>query len=292
MPSDDDLFIGDQLDKPENRMNHVLFGLFINNEYRREILRQLDMSENAIIYKPKDQIWGGTSARPDFAIESYDGRILAYIEVELDKDPAQLDRYRRHAGVPVYSFGREDRDHNITLQTLVKIAEDISEEGPDPQFVLMVRHFAKQVSEASGIRKSPPRGPVKAEMLKTPLGKALTTAGMVNWGEDAPKRGRFYGWTRGPNGLGVGVFSRQSNDKIVSLFYLQAGRPIIHFRSYSRLVEYLPDRRAELDAWADFIELRLGGDTRTIGRRETSPAELNLVEANVVELLDVMLHLQ
>ncbi len=116
MPTEDDLFVNDDLDNSaENRLNHVLFGLFLKDEYRSEVLRRLGVSEEAIIYKPSSRPWG----RPDFAIESLNGETLGYIEVELDKDQAQLDGYRANAGAPVYSFGRAEEDHDITLWELV-----------------------------------------------------------------------------------------------------------------------------------------------------------------------------
>ena len=42
MPTDEELFINDDLENSlENRLNHVLFGLFLNDHYRREVLRCL-----------------------------------------------------------------------------------------------------------------------------------------------------------------------------------------------------------------------------------------------------------
>ena len=74
----------------ENRLNHVLFGLFLNDHYRREVLQRLGVTGDAVIYKPCNLPGGG--GPPDFVIESLDGRITGYIEVELDKNPEQLDR--------------------------------------------------------------------------------------------------------------------------------------------------------------------------------------------------------
>ena len=55
MPSDEDLFINDDLKNSlENRLNHVLFGLFLNDRYRREVLRCLGITEDAVIYKPSN----------------------------------------------------------------------------------------------------------------------------------------------------------------------------------------------------------------------------------------------
>ncbi len=289
MPLEDDLFVNDDLDNSaENRLNHVLFGLFLKDEYRREILRRLGVAQDAIIYKPSNRSWG----RPDFAMESRHGDTLGYIEVELDKDLGQLAHYQANAEASVYSFGREKRDHNITLQELVGIGECIVENDPAPQFELMVRHFAKQVSEAAGNRKAPPPGPVQAQ-LKTPLGKALLKVGMVNWGEEPIRPGKLYGRTNGPDGISVRVFApkRKGSDKTVGLLNITAGRPVVRFAIHSHLAGYLHDnKRAALDEWADFIEQQLDGDIRITGTRHC-PIDLSVVEDNVDDMLEAMLPL-
>ena len=287
MPSEDDLFVNDDLsNSAENRLNHVLFGLFLKDEYRRAVLQRLAVAEDAIIYKPTNQPWG----RPDFAIESNGGKILGYIEVELDKNLAQLKGYRDLAGVPVYSFGRAEEDHSITLEELVKIGIDILKEDPAPQFSLMVKHFRKQVQEAAGVRKSAPPMPVQAQ-LETPLGKALLKAGMVQWGEGPVRPGKLFGRTHRRDGISVRVFSPKSSGRTVGLFHITGGRREVRFASYSHLAQYLPDKRAALDHWADFIEQRLDGDIRIIGTRY-HPVGLSVVEDTVDDMLQATLPLR
>ena len=287
MPHDDDLFVNDDLNNSaENRLNHILFGLFVNDRYRREVLRQLGVSENSVIYKPVNRDWG----RPDFAIESYEGETIGYIEVELDKDEEQLERYRSKAEVSVYSFGRLEADHDVTLCQLVKIGKDVPGRESTPQLDVMVRHFAKQVTEASGIRKNSPTGPVKAQ-LNTPLGKALVKAGMVNWGDEPVRLGGIFGRANGPDGLSARVFSHETGDKTVSVFSIRAGGPLVDFSSYSHLADNLPaNKKAELESWADMVEHFLDGDVRSIGGR-VCRIPISVVEEHVDEVVGALMGL-
>ena len=298
MPAENDLFVNDDLkNSAENRMNHVLFGLFLHDGYRREVLDRLGVDGDAIIYKPCDRPWG----RPDFAIESHGGKTLGYIEVELDKDLVQLNRYRNCAEVPVYSFGREQIDHNITLQALVDIGEDAAGEGSTPQFYLMTRHLAKQVRESAGHRKNSAPAPVQ-DQLETRLGEALLRAGMVNW-----KKGfrlqpcQFYGRTNGSAGISVRVFSPKPKvDKTVSLFNITGGRPIVEFSGYAHLSAYLPRhvREAVLDGWRGFIWQRFHDDIKARDYNQNQhfktyhnsrlSVELSKVEENIQDLLLVL----
>ena len=294
MPSDDDIFVNDDLNNSaENRLNHVLFGLFLKDEFRRAILQRLGVSQNAIIYKPSN-VWG--SQRPDFAIESYDGEKLGYIEVELDKDVKQLCSYKAKAKkeqLEVYSFEREKRDHNITLQQLVEIAKETLTNDRSPQFELMVKHLAKQVKESEGVRKNLPPQPVQPGQLETTLGNRLLEAGMVNWGEEPVQPDRLYGRTNGPHGISVRAFSPKSNDRTVGVFHITAGRSEVNFASYSHLAEYLPPGKLPaLNIWADFIERQLGGDIRTIAAGQHRRVDITVVEANLEGMLEALLPLR
>ena len=286
MPSDDDLFINDDLkNSAENRLNHVLFGLFLHEEYRSTVLRELGAAEDSVIYKPIDRPWG----RPDFAVESGD-QIVGYIEVELDKDEPQLARYRENAGVPVYSFERVEREgdrRTIGLKKLVEIGNNAARKDPAPQLKLMVRHFAKQVKGSEGNRKTSPPGPVQAQ-LDTRLGKALLKAGMINWGQEPVRPGKVFGRTNRENGFSVRVFSQKANDKTVSVFHITAGREEVRFSSYRHLEDYLPNKRVDLDWWSDFLYQRFDADIRTIGSRSSCPIKRPLVEDDVDDMLKAM----
>ena len=187
MPQDDDLFVNDDLNNSaENRLNHVLFGLFINRHFREHVLQRLGVPDASTFFKPANRPW----RRPAFAIESSTGALEAYVEVELDKNEAQLERYKANAGVAVYSFGRHSDDNNITLDQLVEIAKQVSQREPDPQWNLMVRHFTKQVDESAKHRSTSTLARVQ---LESELVSALREAGMVNLVEVTARPGGFTG---------------------------------------------------------------------------------------------------
>lgn len=280
MPTDDDLFVNDDLkNSAENRLNHILFGLFVNRGFRESVLRELGTQEDSIFFKPGSRGWG----RPDFAIESANGTLEAYIEVELDKNPAQLQRYRDHAGVRVFSFGRLSEDHDITLSRLVEVAREIARVDRDPQWGLMVRHFGKQVDESAGFRSSSTQARVE---LDNNLVWALREAGMVNWVDVTARPGGLYGSTIKKNGLSVRVYSTVALQRTISLFNISSGRPVVRFAHYDHLEKYLPNRTAALNNWANFLRDTLDCDIRNTGQRRYGYANLEVVEATVAELIE------
>ncbi len=283
MPSYEDLFVKDDVtNSEENRLNHVLFGLFLDDGFRGSVLECLGLPRDSVIYKPTT--WRPSGLRPDFAVEAPDRTTAAYIEVELDQDSEQVRRYREEAedGVPVFSFGRAaHQGHQITLDGLVKLAQDAAQANVSAQLDVMVMHLQKQVDESRGGRGHP--GPISPEALQTPLGRALRAGGMVNWGEERPRPGKFFARAQSQHGISVCVASEVSPGKPVTPFYVQSGRAVC-FLGYDELKKDLSTER--LDRWADFIEEELGGDIRNRVGRNRCPIELSTVEQHLDGLLD------
>ena len=188
----------------------------------------------------------------------------------MDKDPEQLAVYRAHAKAPVFSFGRDAEDHNVTLEKLIEIGWDSTKADPSPQLNLMVRHLAKQVSES---QKYTHPGPVTNQLV-APLGMKLREAGMVNWGEEPVGPGKLFGSANGPDGISVRVFSEKAQERTVSVFHITSGQPVVRVAAYEHLSQYLPDRFPALDAWATFIEKTLGGSIRNLDTRPYCDVDL------------------
>ena len=82
MGNTDDLFVKEDISKPENRVNLALFSLMQQDWFREWILKMLCLPTDAVVYPPTN-VHG---RRPDLkAIR--DGSELAMIEVELGDEP-------------------------------------------------------------------------------------------------------------------------------------------------------------------------------------------------------------
>ena len=108
---------------------------------------------------------------------------------------------------------------------------------------------------------------------------------MRRWGHERVQPGNFYGWSRA-GGLGVGVYSPRSGDKLVSLFNINNQRlDRVYFRMHQHLRDYLPDIPLdELDRWIHFIRNAL----RPRNTEMYHVVRLFLVEENLDEMLRLM----
>ena len=287
MPNDSDIFIKEDLNKPENRLNMVIFGLLLNNSFRHRFLQALGIHQDAVIYKPADL----KGNRPDFAIEDLEGNLVGYIEVEWDQDPEQLDRYKKKAQpLEVYSIGgSETAGHSITLIQLVALAWEAYEDDPVPQLELMVRHLQLQVRGAPPSHQ--PATPVREQLL-TSLGRALEAAGVINWGDAPVTPGNLYMNARSAGGLSVRGYSARSGDKTVSIFHRSSNSSTVSFTKLDRLADYLPDQKEKLQQWARFLEASLGTDMTLRNSSGYCDVAVERVEAVLPRLIEELLELR
>ena len=287
MPNDGDIFINEDLTKPENRLNMVIFGLLVNNCFRHRFLQALGIHQDAVIYKPADL----EGDRPDFAIEDLEGNLVGYIEVEWDQDLEQFERYKRKAQpLEVYSIGGSGTaGHSITLIQLVALAWEAYEDDPVPQLELMVRHLQLQVKKAPPSHQPP--APVQNQLL-TPLGQALKAAGIINWGDAPVTPGNLYMNARSAGGLSVRGYSAKSGDKTVSIFHCSSNSSTVSFTKLDHLEDYLPDQEEKLDRWARFLEASLRTDITLRNSSGYCDVAVERIEAVLSRLIEELLQLR
>lgn len=86
----EDIFVNESLDPLENRINLALFGPMTQSWLREWFVQKLDIPVNSLVYPPTNE--GGV--HPDLRVVTPDGTTLAWIEVELGTNPAQVANYR------------------------------------------------------------------------------------------------------------------------------------------------------------------------------------------------------
>ncbi len=86
----EDIFVREDIAKPENRVNLALFHLQMDEGFHKWFCEELQLPVSAIIY-PTENLSGD---RPDLIVKDGD-KTIGYIEVELgDENKSQLSTYR------------------------------------------------------------------------------------------------------------------------------------------------------------------------------------------------------
>ena len=242
----EDIFVREDLSKPENRVNLALFSLMQQDWFRKWTLRRLRLPTDAVVYPPEN-IRG---RRPDFMVKS-EGSEVAVIEVELGKNHGQAEDYRAQFAVVKTIWGTREHGGDLSLEEIAEVLGRRRRLSAQTKF--NVAHLIKLIDEGlSGHSRSSARGNVSEEMwnhwlveeLRNRLGDRLdATTGQVGIGS-------LKADTIGKEGFSLKV-RRLDRSGEVAVLSITRGTHLV-FPSRRKLNRCLPNLRAEVD---DYMRL-------------------------------------
>jgi len=117
-----ELHFKEDTSKPENRVNLTLFHLLMNRDVKDFIFSKLKLDPECVVYPAPNLTTEefDTIDRPDFKIEQH-GQLVGYIEVELGKDDAQVEKYKNKTvdHIVVYSiYGKISDGGDLSLEEI------------------------------------------------------------------------------------------------------------------------------------------------------------------------------
>ena len=253
----DDIFVNENLNHPENRINVALFGLLGHDWLRNWLLSQLDLPVDAVIYPPENQ----RGIRPDFKIVDDGGTTLAWIEVELGKDPAQVARYRGLLDEPIKTiWGRKLDGGALSLEEIADYLLKWCAIQPtlSTQSLSQAQHLIKQIKQALDGHSSSyqRRDEVSEEMRNHPLVSGLVErlGSKLSFTTGSVPIGSLKADTNGPEGFSLRVNSRVATQGTLSLLAISGGRPGVLFPSEPKLRRYLPAHGPQIDAYVSLVQ--------------------------------------
>ena len=247
MANTDDLFVNEDVSKPENRVNLAIFSLMQQDWFRHWVLKRLCLPADAVVYPPTN-VHG---RRPDLKVVR-DGSELAMIEVELGTNLGQAEDYRKKFDEVKTIWGRRTSGGDLSLEEVAEFLEE--PRYLSPQTEINVQHLRKLIEEGlSEHSSSGGRGNVSEEMWEHGLVVALRDR-LGDRLEATIKRvriGHLKADTVGMEGFSLKVNRRDSNGE-VALFSITGGAHLI-FPSRQKLNRCLPKHRAAVDAYMSLI---------------------------------------
>ena len=149
-PDDLDVFVNEDVSKPENRVNLALFSLMQQTWFREWFLDKLELATDAVVYPAKTQ---KEHQRPDFRVTTPDETRGTWIEVELSKNQEQLKRYQDVlAPDKVKSvWGTPEHGGNLSLKEIADFVDErMGTETLADQVAVNARHLRDAINTASG----------------------------------------------------------------------------------------------------------------------------------------------
>ena len=291
MSQTDDLFLREDLGKPENRVNVALFGMMQQAWFREWFLKELSLPTDAVVYPPTDV----NGYRPDLKVASHGKSTLAWIEVELGKDDFQAADYKDRFCEPVKTVcGKRSDGGDLSLEEIAEYLDACPRKDLSPQEAVNTEYLCKMIRDGlDGHKGSLGRDRVSDKMQKHPL--------VVGLKERLGDRLRFeVGRNQPPpdgclkadtteaggtdnQGFSLRVYSPKATYKTLAVMSISGGRPYVSFRSLVKLKKYLPERLDAVECYASLL-LRMGLDISKYSESARPSLPLNTVLAELDDL--------
>jgi len=277
-PPEVQLFVHEDISKPENRINLALLSVLMVPAFRHWFLGRLGLTPDCTVYPPRNI----GELRPDFVAVSQAGTVKAWIEIELaGENAAQLDAYRNRLSAPIKSIVRpRDAASDVSLEELAEIASTCLNEIIDRQQRKSVQIFVDLVGELGGRASTwdyrVPVDAIKRERFPNHL--SLLLGSLLTFGKPPLVPGQAQITTITQQGWSLRVYARNSTYASVSILWKQALKgQTLRVPSSEQLAKYL--RLDAAQAYRDFFQGRFGLDIDQLAGLQSLPVDEN-------ELLD------
>jgi hypothetical protein len=290
-----DIFVKEDIAKPENRINLALFHIQMDEGFHKWFCEELRLPVSAIIY-PTENLSGD---RPDFIVKDAD-RIIGYIEVELgDENKSQLSTYRykyENEQTKIFSItGKSFQKSDLSLEEISVFLSSKIDTLSNKQKVLSAQYLIKLIETYSSNIHSYTRNPVSDEVLNRPFVNKLLDSLEIyrpDKNQNRAEPGKYYIDTNSPKGFSFRVYSPIAIQKSTSLLSITKGRDYITFLSEEWYRKYL-NHKTEIDVtnWINFISQDLKLPINTVMLKERLEISLPTVDKHFDKLLTVVIRL-
>ncbi len=275
------IFVREDLSKPENRVNLALFNVMTISVIREWFLKALKFPQNSIIYPPENV--GGI--RPDFVVVGPDDTVVGWIEVELGvEDMAQIKNYRVSLNEPVKSLvGLDESGGDLSLETIAREINRTLSDVLNRQQAMCVQVLTKLIAslarKSESIEYTDPIEDIRNQPLLKELQRGLGP--ILNFGSPPIGRGTALVSTITQRGWTLRVFSKAARMGSVSVFWAQTiGTNQVRFPSYDRLARCLPTELVSVEEYTDLL-LELGCNIKALSEKQNLAVEESSIITNI-----------
>ncbi len=281
-PDDLDVFVNEDVSKPENRVNLALFSLMQQTWFREWFLEKLGLPIDTVVYPVKTQ---ENNLRPDFRAAAPDGTRRAWIEIELSKNQEQLETYQKVFAPDIVKsvWGAPEHDGDLSLKRIAEfVGERIGTGTLADQVAVNAKHLRDAINTAldehsAAIGRAEVSGKMRGHSLVKAFEDWFGSRLNFNLGSsERPLIGNLKAdtTTNGDNGFSLRARRHDKKPGTVSLLNITSGSDRVYFPSKSRLSRCLPHHTNAIDSYVRFL-LDMGIDISLLGeaKKESLPLE-------------------
>ncbi len=283
----DNIFVNEDISKPENRINLAIFHLQMDSDFHNWFLHKLGLN-SCVIYPIKNV----DGSRPDFVIKNLQGELIGYVEVECGVDVEQLNRFKRlyeKNGVRVYSvYGKREYHPDLSLEEIKEYLESRLDKIQNNQVRLSSKYLIESINSTIYRISDTKRKPVSEEFINSNpfISELLLKLTDIDKPKDInrPNTGHIYYDTVKEKGFSLRVFSKKTRQGI-ALFSISGGKPQVRFQSEEKYRHYLQHKNQEdVDEWINFITNSLNIPIDSLRSNQSLEIPISIVNENLDEL--------
>jgi len=259
----DDLFVNEDISKPENRINLAIFHLLMINEFKSWFCKKLNIDLSSVIYPVKNS--GGS--RPDLIIKN-DSKDIGCIEIELGSENLSQTQTYSFNYEKVYTIcGLNKHNACLSLEEIKDYLRDFDIAKLNPQQSLSVKYLIKLIDTYIYGFGSNVRTQISDKVSEHPFFKKIISSlsDIVSTNISKIYLREIVIDTVKDEGFSLKVYSGLSTNKKLALISRSGGKDTVIFQSAQKYKKYLPNKPEPVNKWIEFVEIDLNGDITSLG---------------------------
>lgn len=258
-----DLFVREDISKPENRINLTMFHLLMIDDFRDWFYLKLNLDPSSVIYPVTNS--GGN--RPDMIIKN-DSKIIGCIEVELgSENVSQTLSYSNIYEKVITICGLPRHNSDLSLEEIKDHLNVLDTSGLNPQQKLSIKYLVKLIETYIYGFETNTRTQISTKVSEHAFFKIIIESLSDIIANNISKiyPGEIVVDTVKDEGFSLKVYSKLSKNNKVALISRSGGRDTVIFQSAQKYRNYLPNKQEAVIRWIEFVENDLNFNLESLG---------------------------
>ena len=258
-----DMFVREDISKPENRINLAIFHLLMIDEFREWIFNKLNIDVNSTVYPVTNS--GGN--RPDMIIKNGE-KVIGCIEVEIgNENVSQTLAYSKCYDRVFTISGLKSHNTDLSLEHVKDFINAAERSKFNSQQILSLNYLSKLIDSYIYGFDTNSRTQISEKVSENPFFNKIIKelSDLISGDFSKIYPGQIGIDTVKDEGFSLKVYSRLSNNNKLALISRSGGRDTIIFQSADKYKKYIPSKLDAVNSWIDFIENELHGEISKLG---------------------------
>jgi len=282
-----DMFVREDISKPENRINLAIFHLLMIDEFREWIFNKLNIDVNSTVYPVTNS--GGN--RPDMIIKNGE-KVIGCIEVEIgNENVSQTLAYSKCYDRVFTISGLKRHNSDLSLEHVKDFINAAERSKFNSQQILSLNYLSKLIDSYIYGFDTNSRTQISEKVSGHPFFNKIIKelSDLISGDFSKIYPGQIGIDTVKDEGLSLKVYSRLSNNNKLALISRSGGRDTIIFQSALKYRKYLSNKPEAVERWIEFVDGQLNGDIKTLDENKRVSIPIDKIDNENLKIMIILI---